>query len=392
MSGNMGFLFYKDFYSKFTDYDWNEIVTKKKSSEIKLAKNTVDHIKKTNDKILAFGKNRKIHPLFSAPFSLDLTTTYPGLVIGTGYHHETGVEGEFKIGFYFDYTTGLPVIPGSSVKGLLRSVFPKEGERYRDKKAEYISELLKNDENFDATTLEKINTKKKEATLEDKIIALAECIFEGIKNLKVTKATDKYLPMSQRDIFFDAFPIQTGKDGLFADDFITPHKENPLKNPVPLKFLKVAPGVTFRFNFDLHDGILSKEVKLKLFLNILLDMGVGAKTNVGYGQFDGSNIKKLRDDMDKKFAEKKQREERAAMTEGERREAEKAAFIEEIRHYQGQPAKLFDKWKKNNDLKNDKDVAQAMLQVFKNMPSNPQLKYLARVLKVEKSQLKKKFI
>ncbi len=383
MSGNMGFLFYKTLYSKFTEQDWKEIITKDSASQIELEDETVTHIKNTNSTILDFAKSQKIPPLFSAPFSLELTTTYPGLVIGTGYHHQTGVEGEFKIGFYFDYTTGLPVIPGSSVKGLLRSVFPNRENKnltneYKNQRTEYLREKfeelkLENGNSIDIDKLE----------LE---------IFKGIRDKMAKKATDKYVPMSQRDIFFDAFPIQTGQDGLFADDFITPHKENPLKNPVPLKFLKVAPGVTFRFNFDLHDGILSKEVKLKLFLNILLDMGVGAKTNVGYGQFDGSNIKKLRDDMDKKFAEQKQREERAAMTEGERREAEKAAFIEEIRHYQGQPAKLFDKWKKNPNLNNNKEVAQAMLQVFKNMPSNPQLKYLARVLEVEKSQLKKEFI
>ena len=57
--------------------------------------------------------------------SFELTTTYPGLVLGTGYSHETGTEGEFKLGFYFDWTTGLPVIPGSSVKGILRAAGPR---------------------------------------------------------------------------------------------------------------------------------------------------------------------------------------------------------------------------------------------------------------------------
>ena len=43
--------------------------------------------------------------------------------MGVGYQHETGAMGEAKIGFYFDYTTGLPCLSGSSVKGIIRSAF-----------------------------------------------------------------------------------------------------------------------------------------------------------------------------------------------------------------------------------------------------------------------------
>jgi CRISPR-associated protein Cmr6 len=69
-------------------------------------------------------------------------------------------------------------------------------------------------------------------------------------------------------------------------DYITPHKDGPLKNPTPLPFLKILPGVTVNFQFQLHDGYyLKAKGKLELFRKILLDFGVGAKTNVGYGQF-----------------------------------------------------------------------------------------------------------
>jgi len=67
--------------------------------------------------------------------SFELTTIYPGLLIGAGYSHPALKEikksdrdevGDFQLGFFFDHTTGLPVIPGSSVKGVLKSVFPKK--------------------------------------------------------------------------------------------------------------------------------------------------------------------------------------------------------------------------------------------------------------------------
>lgn len=392
MSGNMGFLFYKEYYRKFTPNDWNEIITQKNAKNIRLKDATLRHIQAINNSILsAYGKNKNFKPLFKAPLSIDLKTIYPGLVIGTGYHHQTGIEGEFKLGFYFDYTTGLPVIPGSSVKGALRSVFPMRDKHKSQEKAEYIFELLKTDSNFDEKKFQENVSSQNSSSLEDQIKILEAAIFEGIKSHDFQKNKDEYFPMAHRDIFYDAFPVRVGDDGLFRDDFITPHKDS-LKNPIPLMFLKVAPSVTFRFNFKLTDDIIPKNVKLKLFLNILLDMGVGAKTNVGYGKFDDSNKSKLMDDVDKQYTEQKQQEKRASMAESERKEAEKAAFMEEIKNYHGQPAKIFNKWKSNSNLKNNKEVALAMLQIFKSMPSKPQLKYLADVLGVERNELKKRFI
>ncbi len=81
----------------------------------------------------------------------DVVTTYPGLLIGTGYTHEKkNDEDAFKIGFFFDYTSGMPIIPGSSVKGLLRSAFPqrviipKKVTTNQIEKENWIKEILKN--------------------------------------------------------------------------------------------------------------------------------------------------------------------------------------------------------------------------------------------------------
>ena len=63
----------------------------------------------------------------------ELKTTYPGALIGSGLVHGVGDDHEIKIGFQFDYVSGLPYIPGSSVKGILRSMFGK---------ADYIKEKL----------------------------------------------------------------------------------------------------------------------------------------------------------------------------------------------------------------------------------------------------------
>jgi CRISPR-associated protein Cmr6 len=238
-------------------------------------------IKATTNKTRIKSKNKKImdvpleiidNPL--AKQRINAVIQYPGLVTGTGINHEATVEGEFKLGMHFDYTYGMPIIYGSSVKGLLRSAFPEttpENE-LRKSKIEYIQFCL-------GQGFKNINVDK-----------LRDCIFEGIKD-------NNNLPIYERDIFFDAVIINSNKNGkkdkkgkILAPDSITPHKE-PLKNPIPITFLKIASGVTVEFRFDLKDSTVegikvSAERKEDLFQQILCDFGIGAKTNVGYGQLN----------------------------------------------------------------------------------------------------------
>lgn len=212
--------------------------------------------------------------------SFVLETIYPGLLIGTGNIHETGMLGECKLGLQFDYTTGLPYIPGSSVKGLLRSMFPfsipkKNNEngrwdRYRKQRVEYITEFFKSN-SIDLT--------------EDDVYSLEKILFDGIDR------NGDNVCMYNRCVFYDAMiSMYNEESGILGNDFITPHKD-PLKNPNPIQFMKVMPKVQFKFQFripneiNLKSGVpLSQEPILNLFKTILMDVGVGAKTNVGYGQ------------------------------------------------------------------------------------------------------------
>lgn len=228
----------------------------------------------------------------------ELTTIYPGLLLGSGYAHEIGgekpngkptVENELKLGFFFDHTTGLPCIPGSSIKGVLRSAFEKANGHYvayilnelkdgkRDSKVKELAEV------FDEKPL-LFEDSGKTDKFGNKIYTdsmFVQTVFDGGK-----------LPMYQRDIFFDAFPIHSANQGniFIGNDYITPH-DHPLKNPNPIQFLKVLPGVSFRFDFKLTDSIMPENLKLEVFRQILLDLGAGAKTNVGYGQFTETKVK-----------------------------------------------------------------------------------------------------
>lgn len=222
--------------------------------------------------------------------TITLQTTYPGLLVGAGYGHEVSAKGELKLGFFFDHSTGLPIIAGSSVKGVLRSAFPqwdrdsKTPNEIKQVKTRWIESLL---------TGKQIAEILFDEALKNKIHAIELAIFEGIKDNTKTNPEEKYYSIYERDIFFDAYISVAGKDDkILGIDSITPHikdglkyEEAMLKNPTPIPFLKVLPNVSFTFNFLLKDNGIEKAKKQALFQQILLSLGIGAKTNVGYGQF-----------------------------------------------------------------------------------------------------------
>jgi len=235
-SANIGWLFYKDYYRDLTytdEKERNDVNCKKEKltkDECLIAKKVqrIIESKVTLDDVEILGTTR-----FQA------TTSYPGLLLGSGNTHELpNIKGQAILGFHFDYTSGLPVIPGSSVKGVLRSAFEHK---------EYVSAL---------TGME-----------VQEVEELEKDIFDNA------------------DIFYDAVIIKANSDErILGDDYITPHSD-PLKDPKPLRFIKVLPDVTFLFQFELADGLLSKMEKEELFKKIISDLGLGAKTNVGYGKF-----------------------------------------------------------------------------------------------------------
>ena len=243
MSANLNYLFYKDYY---------KAINKKKGDHGKQVVLINRQIQNFNYYNSTFRNNTPIMtPNSSTPGenlkqleSYRLKTQYPGLLIGLGTPHESKVssDDEIKLGFQFDYVTGLPVIPGSSVKGMLRSVFRKCPD--------YIAELLSE------------ITEKDDAQLtfsEAEISALEQSIFG--------KWCKDKGDLAGQDIFFDA-TIKSGatagpakgqtatQGNLMAFEYITSHLANEpalqgLTEPNPVRLLKVRPGVVFSFSIHL---------------------------------------------------------------------------------------------------------------------------------------------
>ncbi|MCS3901791.1 type III-B CRISPR module RAMP protein Cmr6 [Methanococcus voltae] len=281
-NGNLGYLYYREYYTNLE----KNAKENPNIDKIKFKPSiSVQDINKNYEKTELIPK--KNFEKLNKEFKLNIL--YPGLLIGSGYTHETSrADEEFKLGFFFDYTTGLPIVPGSSVKGTLRSIFPigdvdslnkEEKESKNKSKIDYLVNILNLEDGIN------IQDNKIEF-----IVKLRDLIFEG-------KVSDKEtIPMYNRDIFLDAeIYSEDNNNKLFEDDYITPHKE-VFKDPVPLKFLKIGPNNKIKFNFLLNNSQIniagnepieiSAENKIDLFKKILIDIGIGAKTKVGYGNLE----------------------------------------------------------------------------------------------------------
>lgn len=279
---NLGFLYYKDYYRDENNEYYRD--ANKEYCFDKSKQNIIAHNKMITDTKLTAGLCSSQIPQGLAKQCFRLKTTYPGLLVGTGYSHGIG-EDDFKMGFSFDYTGGLPEIPGSSVKGILRSPF-SDMMNEEDGHYEYIKSLL--------STLDIAWNQKKVTSIMDiriRIRMLEQEIFDGIE---MENGVAKQKPMSKRDVFFSAVidydatckinknENENENGNILGEDYITPHPDK-FQNPIPIKILRILPNIVFRFQFKLKDGLISVKDKQKLFKQIILDLGVGAKTNVGYG-------------------------------------------------------------------------------------------------------------
>lgn len=202
--------------------------------------------------------------------TFDLIVLYPGLITGVGINHEAKVKGEFKLGIHLDYTTGLPVIYGSSVKGVLRDAFETNVE------ISVLKDLVPE------------NLHKNLDGIETKLIKINKSLKDLITEIFGEDKDKDERSVYKRDVFFDAIVcgMQSGQKSMLAADAITPHTAGPLKEPNPIGFVRIASGTKIQFRFRLVDSTLTKNEKLTLFKAILIAFGIGAKTNVGYGQLE----------------------------------------------------------------------------------------------------------
>jgi len=190
----------------------------------------------------AFDIRKKHLERMGCHFSL---TTATRLLFGTGYQHP------LEIGFMFDWTTGLPVIPGSSLKGIAKDVSIKDDLPELDGKCD-----------------------------PNEIFGTPACVG--------------------RIVFLPAYPELSGGNAFFELDVTTPHykkyfedPENPpadYYSPVPLHFLTVPKGIKYTFRLADRKNLMDASSPLlepaqKILTFALTKLGAGAKSSI-YGYFE----------------------------------------------------------------------------------------------------------
>lgn len=235
------------------------------------------------------------------------------------------------------HTYGVPYIPGSSLKGICRHyvvseildrfgdnlncldnllLLDVEGFLYsKDIEVDLKKKTVYEEKNGDRKTIHNLKeqtlklaaeyisilvakqkAEKKEEKLTEKEEALAAKEINW-KELDLARAIFGNNDQAGGIVFYDAFPQRCNIDL----DIMNPHysdyygddsgKKMPVdsENPIPIKFIAVGTGSTFRFALSNRgygqDNDLLHQAKAWL-QKALENQGVGAKTAVGYGFFN----------------------------------------------------------------------------------------------------------
>lgn len=179
-------------------------------------------------------------------------------VTGTGLEHPT------ENGFVFHHGLGVPCIPASSLKGLVRAyaeqwqeLGPEEADRIFGPRPTGTASQVGSVVIFDALPL-------------------------GPVRLSVEITTPHYQPWYQADA-----PARRPPADWYA--------------PVPIPFLVLAPGARFRFAVAARrPAVAGDEADAERVAGWLVDalkkLGAGAKTALGFGRFDEPGARRRRDE------------------------------------------------------------------------------------------------
>jgi CRISPR-associated protein Cmr6 len=206
--------------------------------------------------------------------SIDASLDSP-LVIGLGNEHPT------EKGFRFDWTTGIPAIPATSIKGVVRLAYLVNELNKRDEnEAErFWNDILKGNLKQDASSLFGCGEGNNQAARRGKVIFL--------------DAFPKELPRLKAEIMNCHYPDYLNKDGGHQD-FRGPTED---QQPNPQKFWAVDSWVDksrtkplrFIFRVLAPRDIVENEAWFdglnQAIVSALGEHGLGAKTAIGHGRF-----------------------------------------------------------------------------------------------------------
>ena len=241
------------------------------------------------------------------------------LITGIGESHP------HEVSMVFDHNMGIPYIPASGIKGIVR-----------------FAHML--------GLLDGIAKERKEKDKDGRQFLDEEKDWTNVPQLFGTQKKQGSV------IFMDAYPeivpelhvdIMNPHYGKYYSDDQNQTPPGDYLAPNPIKFLTVSKGTAFIFRalVDRKNSGLIDKVKTA-FKKTLTEEGVGAKTAVGYGIFDHPTEEESKSVLDFMTQEKERKareaEEAIAQVEAKRRQnlSEDERMVEDIKRLKGDPSKI----------------------------------------------------
>lgn len=234
-----------------------------------------------------------------------------------------GGKGVLEFGLTLQHVTGLPIIPGSALKGLARTyglltiaeglgipvLLPSQVFALRENKhaspLEILDAALVASDSGREEALKPLSNALR--NVDARIVGLLANKLNNLTAASHYRAAFGSQEQGGACIFYDAVVDELPDDGrtLFEADVMTPHfveyytssGEQPphdAGNPNPITFMTVAAGTTFAFAVGLRPGgdpvardqaIQAREQAVQWLQTALQELGIGAKTAAGYGVF-----------------------------------------------------------------------------------------------------------
>ncbi len=227
-----------------------------------------------------------------------------------------GAKGVLEFGLTLDHVTGLPIIPGSALKGICRAyallviaaqigvpvLTPAEVQKRKNEKKEKHPSWLQ--------MLDVALTAEDEA-IEESLKPLAafnvsHARLYGLREARLFRAAFGSNERAGKCVFYDAFvsglpPIHPQRSTLFRLDVMTPHFSEYYRSeggqaphdadkPNPVSFLTISEGTLFDFAIGLRrptdEARLAQQQALEWLKLALTELGVGSKLAAGYGVFE----------------------------------------------------------------------------------------------------------
>jgi CRISPR-associated protein Cmr6 len=258
--------------------------------------------------------------------SIFTATARSRLIVGLGG------KGVLETGITLHHVTGLPIIPGSALKGLARayalyeiagglnlpSLRPEQAKGLKENETPlHLLDIALASYAAHRRYVENSASDKKKDTTHSKTLKDLWKLLEAInpnfdfpegfwESEAVLNFTLAFGDSGEEDssagacVFFDALVSKLPPSGtLFEVDVMTPHFRQYYENagskppsdddsPNPITFVTVAAGTQFRFAVGTRRGVQDTAVaewaagKLQMGLE---ELGIGAKTAAGYGVF-----------------------------------------------------------------------------------------------------------